>query len=152
MKMRVMVFKARLWYKIAGVLTFAWAIFMAWVLYTSWHIDNTSEWFWVLVMFIISFIAGGYISYSAYRYRLELSKKSIKSAKGFMKLKEIMIDDVQRVVIYKGKSKLKVISHNTEIIVDGTLRYYVTFLKALSHTVPNDKIFFVNYKPKESLE
>jgi len=146
--MRAMIFKARLWYKLAGVLTLAWAVFMAFVLSTSWHIDNRSEWFWVLIMLIAFGIIGTYISYSAFRYRLILSDKYLRSVKGLMRTKEINLDDIQKVIIFKGKSRLKVMSHNNEIVVDGTIRYYVTFLRALSHSISNDKIFFVNYKSR----
>lgn len=137
-----MVFQSKLWFKALGVLYLLWSLFMLYVLTTSWHIDNETEKFYVFGMFVIFFIAGIVNIIIALKYRLIISDSEITEINAFKKNKVISLNSIDKIIIFKHRSKAKIISSNQVIVIGGTLRYFMTFVRVLSQKVPHYKFVF----------
>ena len=141
-----MVFQSKLWFKSVGVLYLLWSLFTLFALITSWHIDNDTERNYVIGMCIIFFIAGVVNIIIAFKYRLMISDDEIKMKLAFKKTKQMKIDEIDKVILFKHRSKARIISKDDVIIIDGRLRYFMTFLRILAQKVSRDKFVFYNKK------
>jgi hypothetical protein len=137
-----MIFKATLWYKGVGVLFLILGSGALAAVLNDWHIDNTREMYYLYSMSAIFMIVGLRYTASAFKYRLIISDSSIREVNAFKKDKLINIDDILKVVVYRHTARLTIITKDEAIVVNDTLRFYITFLRVLKQSIAREKLFF----------
>lgn len=142
--MKQMVFHSKLWFKSVGILYLLWSLFTLFALITSWHIEDDTERYYVIAMFVFFFIAGIVNIVMAFKYRVVISDEDIKMISGFKKDKQIKIDDIEKIVLFKNRARARIIAKDDVIKIDPRLRYFMTFIRILIQKLPRDK--FVFYK------
>lgn len=142
--MKKMVFHSKLWFKSVGILYLLWSLFTLFALITSWHIEDDTERYYVIAMFVFFFIAGIVNIVMAFKYRVVISDEDIKMISGFKKEKQIKIDDIEKIVLFKNRARARIIAKDDVIKIDPRLRYFMTFIRILIQKLPRDK--FVFYK------